>query len=63
MPFRSVAQEKWAFATHQKFSKDWASITDQKSLPQKVKSHHKGVIRHMMKVHKKNKYSKGLGGN
>jgi hypothetical protein len=36
MPFKSRAQEKWAFATHQPFAKKWADITDQKSLPTRV---------------------------
>lgn len=35
MPFRSKAQEKWAFATHQPFAKKWAKMTKGK-LPKKV---------------------------
>ena len=50
MPFQSKAQEAWAFATHQKFAKDWASITDQKSLPKRVGKR------------KKNKYTGVLSG-
>ncbi len=38
MPFKSKAQEKWAFATKQPFAKEWADKTNQKSLPKKVKS-------------------------
>ncbi len=37
MPFKSRDQEKWAFATGQKFAKQWANMTDQKNLPKKVK--------------------------
>lgn len=37
MPFRSKQQEKWAFATHQDFAKKWADMSDQGSLPKKVK--------------------------
>ena len=33
MPFKSVKQEKWAFATKQPFAKKWANMTNQKSLP------------------------------
>jgi len=36
MPFKSLAQERWAFATHQKFAKKWADMTNQKNLPYKV---------------------------
>lgn len=27
MPFRSKAQQRWAFATHQPFAKEWADMT------------------------------------
>jgi hypothetical protein len=37
MPFKSKQQERWAFATHQAFAKDWARQTDYKSLPKKVR--------------------------
>lgn len=36
MPFASKAQEKFAFATKQPWAKEWASKTDQSSLPNKV---------------------------
>lgn len=36
MPFKSKAQEKWAFANGKSFAEAWAKITDQKSLPEKV---------------------------
>lgn len=36
MPFVSRAQEQWAFATHQPFARQWAAITDQRSLPARV---------------------------
>lgn len=36
IPFKSKAQEKWAFATKQPFAKKWAGITTQSDLPQKV---------------------------
>lgn len=36
MPYKSQAQEKWAFSTKQPFAKKWAKMTDQKSLPVKV---------------------------
>lgn len=35
MPFKSRAQEKWAFATGQPFAKKWAAMTDQKHLPER----------------------------
>jgi hypothetical protein len=37
MPFKSLQQEHWAFATKQPFAKKWADMTNQKSLPKKVK--------------------------
>jgi len=37
MPFRSKAQEKWAFANKKPFAKKWAKMTNQKSLPKRVK--------------------------
>lgn len=37
VPFKSKAQEKWAFATKQKFAKEWADKTDQKKLPARAK--------------------------
>lgn len=37
MPFVSKAQEKWAFSTKQPFAKKWAGITNQKSLPKRIK--------------------------
>ena len=36
MPFKSKKQEAWAFATKQPFAKDWSSITDQQSLPERI---------------------------
>lgn len=33
MPFQSKAQQRWAFSTHQKFAKEWAQMTNEKSLP------------------------------
>ena len=36
MPFVSRQQERWAFATKQPFAKQWAAMTDQKQLPQRV---------------------------
>lgn len=38
MPFKSKAQEKWAFATKQPFAKKWSKMTNQKSLPKRKKS-------------------------
>lgn len=38
MPFKSKAQERWAFANNEPFAKKWAKITNQKTLPKKVKS-------------------------
>lgn len=35
MPFKSQAQEKWAFSTHQPWAKKWAHMTNQKDLPEK----------------------------
>ena len=35
MPFKSKKQEKWAFATHQKFAKKWANKTNYSKLPDK----------------------------
>ena len=37
MPFKSKAQEKWAFATKQPFAKKWAKMTVQKGLPKRKK--------------------------
>ena len=37
MPFKSRAQEKWAFATKQKFAKKWADMSEGKKLPKRVK--------------------------
>lgn len=37
MPFKSKAQEKWAFATKQPFAKEWAKMTDQKKLKARAK--------------------------
>lgn len=37
MPFKSKAQERWAFATKQPFAKKWAKKTNQKSLPTRKK--------------------------
>lgn len=42
MPFKSKQQERWAFSTHQKFAKKWAAMTDQKSLPKKVRKYQFG---------------------
>ncbi len=36
MPFKSKAQEKWAFSTKQPFAKKWAKMTNQKALPKRV---------------------------
>ena len=36
MPFVSRQQERWAFATHQPFAKQWAAVTDQSSLPKRA---------------------------
>lgn len=38
MPFVSKKQEAFAFATKQPWAKEWASKTDQKSLPEYKKS-------------------------
>ncbi len=35
MPFKSKVQQKWAFATHQPFAKDWAAVTNEKALPER----------------------------
>ena len=35
MPFKSKAQERWAFANHQPWAKEWADKTNQKKLPAK----------------------------
>ena len=37
MPFVSKAQERWAFATGQKFAKTWADMTNQAGLPERKK--------------------------
>jgi hypothetical protein len=37
MPFKSRAQEKWAFSTHQPWAQKWADMTEGKKLPKKVK--------------------------
>lgn len=36
MPFKSKAQERWAFATGKKWAKDWADKTNQSKLPKRV---------------------------
>ena len=36
MPFQSKAQERWAFSTGQPFAKQWAAMTNQQALPQRV---------------------------
>jgi hypothetical protein len=33
MPFKSKAQQRFAFGTHQPWAKEWADKTDFKSLP------------------------------
>jgi hypothetical protein len=38
MPFKSKAQEKWMFSKYPQMAKQWAAITNQKALPEKVKS-------------------------
>lgn len=42
MPFRSKAQQRWAFATHQPFAQKWADQTKAgggfKRLPKRVKT-------------------------
>jgi len=37
MPFKSRAQQRWAFATKQPFAREWAHKTDFEDLPDKVK--------------------------
>ncbi len=37
MPFKSRAQEKWAYATHQPFAAKWGAMTEGKKLPKRVK--------------------------
>ena len=61
-PFASKAQERFMFANHPEIAKRWAKITDQSSLPEHVKKHHRKVIKHMVKMAKKNKYSGALLG-
>lgn len=39
MPFVSKAQMRWAFATKQKFAKDWAAMTNEKAIPERVHPH------------------------
>jgi hypothetical protein len=41
MPFASAKQAKFAFATHQKWAKEFASKTNYKDLPEQVK--HKAI--------------------
>lgn len=36
MPFVSKAQERWAFATHQPFAKNWAAMTEGSNIPERV---------------------------
>jgi len=38
MPFKSVAQQKFAFATHQPWAKEWASKTNFSKIPARVGS-------------------------
>ena len=37
MPFKSKAQQKWAFANKKKFAKRWARMTNFKSLPKRAR--------------------------
>lgn len=48
MPFKSVAQMRWAFATKQPFAKAWADMTDEKALPARVHPH---TTRHFASRH------------
>jgi hypothetical protein len=36
-PFKSKAQERFAFSTRQPWAKKWAKMTDEKKLPEKIK--------------------------
>ena len=36
MPFKSRAQEKWAFANHMPFAKRWGKMSKGKKLPNRV---------------------------
>jgi hypothetical protein len=38
MPFVSIKQEKWAFATKQPWARKWAKQTDESTLPDYVSS-------------------------
>lgn len=49
MPFKSKAQQRWAFATRQPFAKDWARMTDEKALPARLHPH---TTRFFHKKHK-----------
>lgn len=48
MPFRSRAQQDWAFATKQPFAKAWADETDQRALPARLHPH---TTRHFAPKH------------
>ena len=37
MPFRSKAQQRWAFANRKRFAKRWAHKTTFKGLPKRVR--------------------------
>lgn len=37
MPFKSKAQERWMFSQKPEMAKEWASKTNQKKLPERVK--------------------------
>lgn len=53
MPFKSLKQEKWAFATHQPFAKEWADKTDQKSLRKSKNTQYKRNLRRLGLKNKK----------
>jgi hypothetical protein len=52
MPFQSKAQMRWAFATRQPFAKEWADMTDETKLPERVRPHTTSFFhpRHQAKV-------------
>jgi hypothetical protein len=53
MPFKSRAQEKWAFATKQPFAQKWADMTEGKKLPNKVSKKKKKKGYNFKKAEKK----------
>jgi hypothetical protein len=44
MPFSSKAQQKWMFANKPEMAKEWASKTDFKHLPERVKKSEGGTV-------------------